>query len=325
MKASNMDAKRQKLPATLFMVATPIGNLSDVSARCREVLSLADWVACEDTRRTAQLYSALGLVQPRLKRFDAHTDPAQIRRWAVEMIENYQQVACVTDAGTPGVSDPGALFVQEALRASEEKIRVVPIPGPSCWTALVSISGWPEVKSWRCGGFFPRKSTERRSLWLSLKSQAQSRELGEEAWLWLESPERVLSSLGDLQDLAYESEWLVAKELTKIHERVFRGNFESVYAEIREHLESQGALGEWCFAVRFPRVVPGSSRGLSKPDEASSLESGLESGLDSVLECLLDAGIKTSEIARIVSHRIAISREKAYSRVLELKKVHQKI
>jgi 16S rRNA (cytidine1402-2'-O)-methyltransferase len=309
MKDPGMNAKRQKLPG-LWVVSTPIGNLSDFTERAREVLAGADWIACEDTRRTAQLLQALGIVAPPLRRCDAHSEANLIRKWAREMLEGGLSVALVTDAGTPGVSDPGAVFVREAVAAG---IGVSPVPGASSWMALVAISGWPEVNRWVCEGFFPRKKGDRESAFRAAWASAQACPEARTGQIWLESPERIEDTLTDLEECLkrcpVEAEWIVSKELTKLHERAFRGGLHEVAQAVRAHLAQEGARGEWCFAVRFPRVDAGSER----------LAPELESLMPTV-ESLLDAGVKISEIARILSHRFGVEREKIYSLAGSLKK-----
>ena len=321
MKGRSMDAKRQMLPGRpapgLYVVATPIGNLGDLSRRAIETLASADWIACEDTRRTAALLNAVvpGAGSPPLRRFDEHTPQAQVSRWVEEMARCDEVVAVVSDAGTPGVSDPGARFVREAAAAG---LGVHPVPGPSSWISLVSISGWPEVSRWECKGFFPRSAREREQELLAALAGAVSgsSESGTVARIWLESPERMSATLDDLlrvserqPALGEAAQWLVAKELTKIHERVFRGPLAQVAAEVRSHVEQEGRRGEWCFAVQFPRF------------DADQVSAGAEpQPTDLYVECLLDTGTKTSEIARILSHRLGVSRDEAYARASILKK-----
>lgn len=313
-----MDAKRQKLPgsgpASLWIVATPIGNLGDLGVRAREVLAGASWIACEDTRRTAQLFHALGLAHPPLRRFDQHTTEGQARAWASEISEGGLSVAVVSDAGTPGVSDPGALLVREALAVG---VAVSPVPGPSSWAALVSISGWEEVRYWGFSGFFPRKKADRELEVRQARQAALAHPDSSSAQVWLESPERIGEALAVFEGLCGgvdaqcpQVEFLLAKELTKVHERMFRGPWADVSQQLREHLASEGALGEWIFAVKFPRVDAGSAAQGNAPIE-----------LDAVIESLLDAGVKTSEIARIMSHRFGVSRDDAYARAMGLKKI----
>ncbi len=341
MKGPGMDAKRQKLPGSpesnptennptennpmetsatpgLYLVATPIGNLGDLSRRAIETLLGADWIACEDTRRTAALLHSLesagrGSLPP-LHRYDEHTSPAQIGRWVEKMLGARQRVAVVTDAGTPGVSDPGARFVQQAAAAG---IPVHPVPGPSSWISLVSISGWPEVTRWECKGFFPRSARDREQELVSAALAAgNGSEPGSVARIWLESPERISDALDDLLSVAERrpeilgaTQWLAAKELTKVHERVFRGSLAEVRAEVRSHIEQEGRRGEWCFAVQFPRFDAASVPSAQEPQDH-----------DLFIECLLDAGLKNSEVARILSHRLGVSRDAIYARASALKK-----
>jgi 16S rRNA (cytidine1402-2'-O)-methyltransferase len=126
----------------LWVVATPIGNLSDLSARCREALEQAEVILCEDTRRTLNLLRALDIPSDgRLKRFDAHTESESTSFWINQLLKG-RKIALVSDAGTPAVSDPGARLVSEARR---QGICVTPFPGPSAVMALLSVSGFQET------------------------------------------------------------------------------------------------------------------------------------------------------------------------------------
>jgi len=321
MEPSSELTKRQKipsgsipgLPGGLWIVATPIGNLSDLSPRARLALESADWIACEDTRRTRSLLSALGIPASRegggdrLRRFDRHTSPEVAESWVREIEAAGQSIALVSDAGTPAISDPGALLVKRALDAG---VRVTPVPGPSAVSAFLSITGWPDADHFCFQGFLPRqKKTIEETLHLtSAWAQSTGR-----AWIsvWFESPERVGESLEVIASVFPDSEGVevaACKELTKIHEKLFRGSPSQVSTAVSEELEREGALGEWGIAIQFPVV----DAGVSEP--ASQEEWGR------ALECLQDAGIKDSESARIISHRFGVSREEAYRRALDFKK-----
>jgi 16S rRNA (cytidine1402-2'-O)-methyltransferase len=313
--------KRQKipsgglpgLPCGLWIVATPIGNLSDLAPRARLALEHADWIACEDTRRTRSLLSALGIPGSRegggdrLRRFDRHTSPEVVQDWVREIDAAGQSVAVVSDAGTPGISDPGALLVKHAMEAG---IRVTPVPGPSAVSAFLSVTGWPDADCFCFQGFLPR---QRKALEETLSTTSEWAQGTGRAWIsvWFESPERVGESLEAIASLFPDAEGLevaACKELTKVHEHLFRGSPSQVSAAVSEEVEHEGALGEWAIAIKFPAV----DARVSEP--ASSEEWG------SALECLQDAGVKDSESARIISHRFGVSREDAYRRALDFKK-----
>jgi 16S rRNA (cytidine1402-2'-O)-methyltransferase len=152
-QAAAAAAGGQQYPAgSLYVVATPIGNLADLSLRAIHVLGLVDAVACEDTRQTQKLLAVVGVTKP-LERLDAHTAVKRLEAIVSRLTETGESVALVTDAGTPGVSDPAAAFVRAAR---EGGVEVVPVPGVSAVTALLSVAGFLETPFTFCG-FFPRK------------------------------------------------------------------------------------------------------------------------------------------------------------------------
>ena len=196
--------------------------MSDISDRARHVLGLADVVACEDTRRTGRLLSALGISAPRLMRVDAHTEGPKSAA-IIEALTAGQRVALVSDAGTPGVSDPGARLVAACV---DEGVQVVAIPGPSACLAALVCSGLPTDR-FMVEGFLPRKGPDRRAL----LGQIAEREA---TTVLYESPQRTAATLDDLLAVCGpERLACVARELTKLHEHV-------VTASLRE-LSSQFA------------------------------------------------------------------------------------
>ena len=202
----------------LYVVATPIGNLRDLTERARAVLAECDGVIAEDTRHSGQLLHYLGIKKPfhSLPAFDeaARVEPLIGRLAAGESL------ALVTDAGTPAISDPGALLVRRAVEAG---ISVIPVPGPSAVIAAVSVSGFLEGR-FHFAGFLPRKASHRAKM------------LGEIAALraqlvFYESPQRVRKTLLELRDALGDRAALVARELTKLHEELLRG----ALSQLAEH------------------------------------------------------------------------------------------
>lgn len=200
----------------LFVVATPIGNLGDISARAKSVLSTVDIVLCEDTRVTAKLMAALE-VRPSLHSFHEHTDPLKRKQLVDELVAG-KTMALVTDAGTPAISDPGGFLVADAVAAG---IVVTPIPGASAVIAALSISGFP-IDRFTFVGFPPHKKGR----------QTFFKELGEIAHtiVLYESTHRILKTLEALQDL--NRRLMVGRELTKLHETIYRGSAEDVLRQI---------------------------------------------------------------------------------------------
>jgi 16S rRNA (cytidine1402-2'-O)-methyltransferase len=208
---------------TLFVVATPIGNLGDVTLRAVETLRGCDCVVAEDTRRTRRLLSHLGIAGKPLERLDAHARERDVAR-VIERLETGGRVALVTDAGTPGVSDPGEALVQAAIATGA---RVVPIPGASAVLAALVASGLVGGGRFRFMGFLPREGRARREAIAEVCSTP-------EAAVLFEAPSRVRATLGELADATPDRRACVARELTKVHEEFSRGTCAELAAEERE-------------------------------------------------------------------------------------------
>lgn len=211
----------------LYVVATPIGNLEDVTLRALRTLGEVEAIACEDTRQTAKLLARHGI----RKRLISYYRPQENRRLPeiLRLLESGRDVALVSDAGTPGISDPGFPLIREALRGG---VRVVPIPGPSAVTAALSAAGLPTHR-FLFIGFPPPKKAARQKVLAAL--------LEEEATLVFYLPTRKLHEfLGDIRDILGDRPLVIARELTKIHEEFIRGNA----GEIREGLATRELRGE---------------------------------------------------------------------------------
>jgi 16S rRNA (cytidine1402-2'-O)-methyltransferase len=194
---------------TLFIIGTPIGNLGDLSPRAAELLRTVDLLVAEDTRVTRKLLNHLDATTPCIS-YHEHSNPAQLER-VLDALES-GDVAQVTDAGSPTVSDPGASLVEAAASRGHD---VVGVPGPSAITTAISISGMPGDR-FTFLGFLPRKSPERRSV---LSGAAY--ETG--TLVAFETPQRVLGALEDIDSALGERRIAVCREMTKLHEEVFRG------------------------------------------------------------------------------------------------------
>ncbi len=218
----------------LYIVATPIGNLEDVSLRALRVLREVSLIAAEDTRKTRRLLARYE-INAKLTSYHEHNKLSKLPG-LIEHLKT-EDIALVSDAGTPVLSDPGHELVQAAI---ENDIEVVPVPGPSAVITALIVSGLP-ADSFVYLGFVPRKKPERRRMLESLRKEARTMVL-------FEAPHRLRSTLGDLSELFGERRLAVCRELTKVHEEVFRGTA----AEAREHflhprgeftLVMEGAIG----------------------------------------------------------------------------------
>lgn len=220
---------------TLHVVATPLGNLGDITLRAVEVLRRADAVACEDTRRTSVLLKHLGIKGKKLLSYHSHNEAQAIGRVAA-LLEEGMEVALVTDAGTPAVSDPGYAMVRAlSLRG----IAAVPIPGPSALTAALSVCPLPS-SSFYFAGFLPHKKG-RRSRLEELAAMSTT-------FVLYESPFRIHRLLDELEALIPEAEVFIGREMTKMHEEYLCGSI----TEMRLALGEAKARGEFVVAVHPP-------------------------------------------------------------------------
>ena len=208
---------------TLSVVATPIGNLDDLSARAIATLRACDRVAAEDTRRTRALLTHFGIAGKPIDALHAHSSPEDVAR-IVERLEQGESVALVTDAGTPAVSDPGGDVVKAAIAAG---VAVVPIPGASAVLAALTASGLATDAGFRFLGFLPREGVARA------EAIARACDTPEPVVLF-EAPSRTASTLRDLAEATPERLACVARELTKLHEELTRGTCASLAALERE-------------------------------------------------------------------------------------------
>ncbi len=213
------------MAGTLYVVATPIGNLGDLSFRAVEILRAVEWIACEDTRQTRKLLAHYG-IDARTLSYHEHNE-AERSQELLGHLERGESVALVSDAGTPLVSDPGFRLVRQAARAG---IRITPVPGPSAVTAALSAAG-VETDSFYFGGFLPRRQGERRRLLEQLSRL-------EATLVFYEAPHRILESLDDVASVLGERPVVIARELTKIHEEFLRGTPH----ELRQQLQQRGSI-----------------------------------------------------------------------------------
>ena len=264
----------------LILVATPIGNLGDLSPRAATTLSAADVVACEDTRRTGRLLQHAGVDGARLLRVDAHTEDRVAARIVTHLDEG-QTVAMVTDAGTPGISDPGERLVRRVLDAGH---RVSVIPGPTAPVAALVASGLA-TNRWCMEGFLPRKGTDR---------VARLAELGveERTIVLFESPRRLAATLGDLAGaLGGDRSVAVARELTKLHEETWRG---TLAGAVDHYVEAPKGEVVIVLAGAPPADEPDDQRVLAVVTEARS------------------GGASTRDAADEAVRRLGVSRRRAY-------------
>ena len=267
---------------TLFVVATPLGNLGDLTARAREVLCGVPAVAAEDTRRTRILLGHVG-ASPRLLSVHAHSPPQRIDE-VIAILLGGEDVALVTDAGTPSVSDPGAALVQ---RVRDAGVLVVAVPGPSAVAAALSISGMPADR-YVFVGFPPRKGKDRRSV---LETIATS------TWtsVVFESPARLVRLLRDLEAVcSADRTAAVARELTKVHEELKTGTL----SDLATYYDENPPRGE------VTVVVSGADPGEGDPPDDDAVAQRARR--------LLADGASRRDAASQLAEEFSMSRNRAY-------------
>lgn len=199
----------------MYLVPTPIGNLGDLTERARIVLEVADLVACEDTRHSGQLLKHLGL-KKKLVSYHEHNETTRAQT-IVQAVTGGQSVAVITDAGSPGISDPAYRVVRAAIEAG---LPIVPLPGPTALIPALTASGLPTDRFFY-EGFLPNKSGARQTRLRQLASW-------EHTLIFYESPHRLAKSLSDMSDVLGDRQCCVAREISKLHEQFIRGTLQSV-------------------------------------------------------------------------------------------------
>jgi 16S rRNA (cytidine1402-2'-O)-methyltransferase len=269
---------------TLYIVATPIGNLEDITLRALRVLREADLIAAEDTRHTQILLNHHGIRTP-LTSYHEHNEKTKARQ-LVQRLERGENIALVSDAGTPGVSDPGFRLVTEAIAAG---IRVAPVPGASAVIAAVSASGLPTDR-FIFEGFLPARKKERRERLQDLRDETRT-------LVFYEAPHRLRESLGDISEVLGDRQIVLAREVSKVHEEFMRGRVSEV---IRE-LPQRQIVGE------ITLLIKGSS-GESQPSEDL---------LKAEIATLKKKGMRIKEIADSLGEKYGFSKKKIYRLALE--------
>jgi len=268
-------------------VATPIGNLQDITLRALEVLGQVDVIACEDTRRTRGLLERHG-IEARTRSYHKFNE-ARRGEEILGLLDDGKSVALVSDAGTPGISDPGADLVARAVEAGHP---VVPIPGAAAPAVLVSVAGFPDG-AFTFVGFLPHRAAERRRVLAELSGR-------EETLVFMEAPTRIAGALRDLADLfGAERRAVVGREMTKLHEEVRRGALE----ELASWAAEGKPRGEYTLAVEGRKVPP-----------RTLPEGSLAEQVRLVQERL---GLDRKEAMRYVARERGIPKREVYASLLE--------
>ena len=280
----------------VVLVATPIGNLGDISRRAVEALTTADVIAAEDTRRTRPFLTALGIpAGGRLVSFHGPHEAELAVRLVARIVERRQRLVCVTDAGMPGISDPGERLVVAALAAG---VPVEVVPGPSAALAALVLSGLPTGR-FVFEGFLPRKGRQRADRLASLRAE-------ERTVVLFEAPHRLESTLADLATaLGPDRPVVVARELTKRFETVWRGTLAGAAGRGGE-ADGPEARGEQVIVIG--------------PAAPAPLEEPGDDALELALQAELAGGASTRDAAAVVANRLGVNRRRAYALATSLRK-----
>ncbi|HEX6797600.1 MAG TPA: 16S rRNA (cytidine(1402)-2'-O)-methyltransferase [Ktedonobacterales bacterium] len=284
-----------ELVGTLYLVATPIGNLEDITLRALRVLREAPLIAAEDTRHTRKLLAHFGISTPTIS---YHQHSPQARREQVLAALAAGDVALVTDAGTPALSDPGQELVRGALAAGYP---VVPLPGPAAAISALVASGLP-TDAFTFLGFLPRKSAARRAVLERFRTTPETLVL-------YEAPHRLSATLADLRGVLGDREIAVARELTKLHEEWLRGPVSRIEEHYAGEAEPRG---------EYTLVVAGAAPGSERAAPAAGSDVARAEAARERLRVLLAEGLGTREAAARVARELGLTRREVYRLALTL-------
>ena len=285
MAHGNAHAQGTPLRGELFLVATPIGNLGDITLRALETLKSVDRIACEDTRTSFTLLKHYGIKAP-LVAYHHHNE-ATATEHLIADLQNGQKIALVSDAGTPLLSDPGARLVSACIEAG---IRVTPLPGASALLAAVTIAGLP-ASQFFYAGFLPVKTGARKQALEKLATMPAT-------MVFYEAPHRLLETLEAIQETYGQRSVAVARELTKLHEECVRGSL----AEVLAHFTATAPRGECVIVLE------------GAPDETPMDDEAVDEALRHAMQTE-----RTKDAAALVAKRANRSKSDVYARALVLK------
>jgi len=274
------------MAGVLYIVATPIGNLEDITLRALRVLKEVDLIAAEDTRHTRILLSHYDIRTP-LTSYHEHNERTKVQPLVKRLLDG-ENIALVSDAGTPAISDPGYRLVVDAIHAG---IRVIPLPGASALVATLSAGGLPTDR-FAFEGFLPAKKQERRARLQELRQEART-------LVFYEAPHRLKESLQDMQQIIGEREIVVGRELSKVHEEFLRGTVSEVVAR----LSDREVKGEITIVVH----------GCTDECQVSEESIGTE------IHRLIDEGMGIKDISELLGERYHVSKRQIYQLALKLK------
>lgn len=275
------------MPGTLYLVATPIGNLADMSFRAIETLKTVDLIACEDTRHSRRLLTHYG-ISNKLISYHEHNEAKRLGEFAL-MLEKGKSIAIISDAGTPAINDPGFTMV---VKANEIGVQVVSIPGPAAFVSAAIVSGLP-TDSLFFGGFLPSKKGERLRRLEEVRAVPAT-------LIFYESPHRIPKSLADCREVLGDRNAALARELTKLHEEVIRGTL----GDLADRYSAASPKGE------FVLVIDRAKETAADPDKKASLA-------ERVSELEL-SGIEQKAALKAAAREFGITKSEAYRRLHNL-------
>lgn len=276
------------MSGTLFLVATPIGNLQDISARALETLGSVSIIGCEDTRHTRKLLSHYK-ISKKLVSFHTHNEAKRVDEFT-EILLNGDDIALVSDAGTPGISDPGYLLVK---KAHELGIRVTVIPGAAAFVNAAVLSGL-ELDSLFFGGFLPSKKGDRRKRLEEVRNIPAT-------LVFYESPHRLLPALNDCLELYGNRKAAIVRELTKLHEEVISSDL----AKLADHFSSVEQKGEFVIVI-------------GRHSEQDAVPVSAEVDLARMVNDLLGQGMDRRSALKTAAKELGLTRSEAYRRLQTL-------
>ena len=276
------------MAGTLYLVATPIGNLEDITLRALRVLREVDLIACEDTRHTRTLLNHYG-IKTKMLSYHEHNERERAEELGA-MLQTGASIALVSDAGTPGISDPGFRLVNDATARG---LRVVPVPGPTAFVSALIASGLP-TDEFFFAGFLPARATQRRARLMELRALNST-------LIFYEAPHRIGQALTDAREILGEREAAVARELTKVHEEIVRGRLSEL---IERFTGEDSARGEMVLVIDRARIKVESA--LNQP----------EANIASLVADLESKGLDNRAALKRAARELGLSRSEAYRRLV---------
>lgn len=272
------------MKGTLYIVSTPIGNLEDITLRALRILKSVDVIAAEDTRHSLKLLNYYNISKPMISYWK---EKEKIRSdELIERLKRGESIALITDSGTPGISDPGAIIIKRAI---EEGFQPIAIPGPSAFIAALSISGLP-TDEFVFIGFLPSKSKQRQDYLKNLYLEPKT-------LIFYEAPHRILETLNDIRNIFGDRKCVVAKEITKIHEDILRGRI----SQIIEDIKKSKIAGEYVIIIEGKKDV----------------KKIINEEILSEIKLLMKKGLSRKEAVKKVAEEYGLSKKELYDKSLD--------